>query len=194
MPTTDSENSAKRSKQPNRPFVRVSQNGQLVPEAKQVLALIAKHDLVLATGHIAPEESLLVLREAGAQGVKRMIVTHPMLPEASVDMNEAQMREAIKLGAFLEFDFRNVLTGKIASPFQTSPVAGGRVEMIRRLGPEHVIINEFWTKSVSEPREYGGTAGLTAWAKAMNGQGFTNRELDLMCKENPAKLLGLPVH
>jgi hypothetical protein len=191
MPTYDSENAVKRSKEPNRPFVRVAQNGQLVPEAKQIIALIAKHDLVLATGHLSPDQGLLVLQEGRRQGVKHMIVTHPM--DAGVFMNEAQMREAVKLGAFLEFDFRNILTGKIEFPFQTAPIAGGRVEMIRKLGPDNVIIDEFWSKSLKEPREYGGPAEMDAWVKAMNAQGFTNRELDIMCKENPAKLLGLPV-
>ena len=44
-----------------------------------------------------------------------------------------------------------------------------------------------------EPREYGGPDELAAWVRAMNAQGFSNRDLDMMCKENPAKALGLPV-
>jgi hypothetical protein len=191
MPTYDSENAVRRSNDPKRPFVAVVQNGQLLPEVKEVLRLIAKHDLVLATGHLSPDQGLLVLEEARRQGVKRMIVTHPM--DAGVFMTEAQMKEAAKLGAFLEFDFRNILTGKIAHPFQTAPLAGGRVEMIRKLGAENVIIDEFWSKSSVEPREYGGPQEMAAFVKAMNAQGFSNRELDIMCKDNPAKLLGLPV-
>ena len=199
MPIFDSENEARRSKQPNRPFVRVVHNGEVVPEVKQLIALIAKHQLTLATGHLSPEQGLMVLREAHRQGVKHMLVTHPM--DAGVFMTEEQMREAIALGAFLEFDFRNILTGKIQLPLGLSPIAGGRVEMIRKLGPEHVVIDEFWSKthsrggigSYKDSYEYGGPDELAAWAKAMNAQGFTNRDLDLMCKENPAKLLGLPV-
>jgi hypothetical protein len=191
MPTYDSENAVRRSNQPDRPFVRVVQNGEVLPEVREVLRLIAKHDLVLATGHLSPDQGLIVLREAGRQGVKRMIVTHPM--DAGVFMTEAQMREAAKLGAFLEFDFRNILTGKIEYPFPTGPISGGRVEMIRKLGPANVIIDEFWSKSTREPREYGGPAEMAAWVKAMNANGFSNRDLDIMCKENPAKLLGLPV-
>ena len=191
MPTYDSENAVKRSDQPNRPFVKVVENGQLLPEVKQMIGLIAKHGLVLATGHLSPDQGLMVVREARQQGVAHMIVTHPM--DAGVFMNEAQMMEAAKLGAFLEFDFRNILTGKITSPLATSPVEGGRVEMIRKLGPQNVIIDEFWSKGSREPREYGGPVEMAAWAKAMNALGFTNRELDIMCKENPAKLLGLPV-
>lgn len=191
MPTYDSENAVRRSDEPNRPFVAVVKNGQLLPEVREVIRLIAKHDLVLATGHLSPDQGLLVLREGRRQGVKHMIVTHPM--DAGVFMTQAQMMEAVKLGAFLEFDFRNILTGKIDYPFRTEPIAGGRVEMIRTLGPANVIIDEFWSKSSVEPREYGGPAEMAAWVKVMNAQGFSNRDLDIMCKENPAKLLGLPV-
>ncbi|MBM3778037.1 MAG: hypothetical protein FJW23_07320 [Acidimicrobiia bacterium] len=191
MPTRDAENIVRKSDQPNRPFVKVSENGQLLPEVKQMIALIAKHDLVLATGHLSPAEGLEVLREARRQGAKRTIVTHPM--DAGVFMNAAQMREAIALGAFLEFDFRNVLTGKSTRPFQTTPITREKLDIIREVGPENVIIDEFWSKGQREPREYGGPDEMAAWVKAMNEQGFSNRELDLMCKENPAKLLGLPV-
>ena len=166
MPTYDSENWVSRSEDPNRPYVRVfEESGELLPEVKEVIGLIAKYGLVLATGHLTPGEGLLVLREAGRQGVEHMIVTHPM--DAGVFMNQEQMMEAARLGAFLEFDLRNILTGTIGRPFPTSPLAGGRVEMIRQLGPENVIIDEFWSKS-GEPREYGGPGEMAAWAKAMN--------------------------
>jgi len=191
MPTHDAENAVRRSKHPDAPFVRVAQNGELLPEVKQLVGLIAKYDLTLATGHLSPEEGLMVLREARRQGVQHLLVTHPM--DAGVFMNGAQMQEATKLGALLEFDFRNILTGKIQRPLGLSPIAGGRVEMIRKLGPQNVVIDEFWSKSNQEPREYGGPEELAAWVKAMNAQGFSNRDLDMMCKENPAKLLGLPV-
>jgi len=191
MPTRDSENAVRRSNQPNRPFVRISRDGELLPEVNQMIGLIARNGLVLATGHSSPEEGLLLVREGRKQGVNHMIVTHPM--DAGVFMTEAQMQEAASLGAFLEFDLRNILAGKIARPFPFGPIAGGRVEMIRKLGPEHVIIDEFWSKSSEEPREYGGPDEMALWVKAMNAQGFSNRELDLMVKDNPATLLGLSV-
>src|ERR1700681_1948796 len=53
MSTFDAENQVRSSKE-NRPFVRVSRNGELLPETKAVIAAIAKHGLVLATGHTSP--------------------------------------------------------------------------------------------------------------------------------------------
>src|SRR5712691_5620565 len=62
MSTFDAENQVRYSRE-NRPFVSVSRNGELLPEVKQVITVIAKHGLVLATGHVAPAEGLLLLAE-----------------------------------------------------------------------------------------------------------------------------------
>jgi hypothetical protein len=51
------------------PFVVVSRGGKLVPEMNEVISLIAKNDLTLATGHVSPEEALMIIREAKRQGV-----------------------------------------------------------------------------------------------------------------------------
>lgn len=58
------------------PFVAVTRNGQLLAEVKQALAVIAKNDFTLASGHVLAEEALLVFREAKAAGVQRLIATH----------------------------------------------------------------------------------------------------------------------
>ena len=55
MSTFDAENQVRFSKE-NRPFVSVSKNGELLPATKAVIAAIAKHGLVLATGHTSPRK------------------------------------------------------------------------------------------------------------------------------------------
>ena len=67
MPTFDAENQVRFSKE-KRPFVAVSRNGELVPEVREVISIIAKHGLVLATGHSSQEEGLMLLREGRAPG------------------------------------------------------------------------------------------------------------------------------
>src|ERR1700734_4496368 len=91
MSTFDSEAQVRYSKQ-DRPFVRVSQNGQLLPETRRVIAVIAKHNLVMATGHVSAEEGLMLIREARTQGGQPMVVTHAML--APIHMSDTQMLEA----------------------------------------------------------------------------------------------------
>src|SRR5690348_14596293 len=55
MPTFDAENQVRDSKE-NRPFVAVARNGELLPEVKQVIAIVKRHNLMLETGHSSPEE------------------------------------------------------------------------------------------------------------------------------------------
>jgi len=175
MPAGDTAKEVRGSKIPNGPFVAVSRNGELLPEVKEVIAIVARHGLVLASGHILPEEALMVFREAKRQGVQHMIATHAF--DLAGKMTVEQMQEAARLGAFIEFDFRNTLED-------------GRMDAIRQVGPQFCFLSEFWTK-VSAPKEYGGLDGVGAFAEAMRAHGFTDRELDLLFKENPAKALGL---
>jgi len=88
-----------------------------------------------------------------------------------------QMQEAAKLGAYIEFDYRNTLEG-------------GRTDMIRKVGPEHCFLSEFWTRNQA-PKEYAGAAGIGAFAAEMKKRGFSDRELEIMFKDNPAKAIGL---
>jgi hypothetical protein len=184
MPAGDSEIESN-PPYPKKPFVAVSRNGELLPEVKDVISLIAKNDLILASGHIAPDEALMVFREGRRQGVRNMIATHAM--DLAGKMNMDQMLEVAKLGAIIEFDFRNVLSEN-----------GRRADAIRMIGPEHCLISEFWTNMlrttpppVKAPREYAGLDGAGAFAEAMRSRGFTDHDLDIMFKQNPARLLGL---
>src|SRR5215470_8478536 len=100
MSTFDAENQVRYSKE-NRPFVSVTRSGELLPAVKDVIALIAKHNLVLATGHVSPEEGLKLVAEGRRQSVQHMVVTHAM--NAPILMTIPQMQEAARSGAFIEF-------------------------------------------------------------------------------------------
>ena len=179
MPTFDAENHV-RSQSEDRPFVRVSSGGTLLPEVIDVIGLIADHGLVLATGHSAPEESLLMLREARRQGVQQMVVTHPM--HRYVGMDLAQMRAAAREGAFLEFVGSNVTEAD--GPARLDRFA----EVIRQVGPEFCILSSDLGQ-LGNPFPPGGFADFIL---ALGARGFSDEELDLMSKRNPARLLGLP--
>src|SRR5438552_4642813 len=94
LPAGDTEKEAKggRSPNPNAPFVAVRKNGQLLPEVKQALAVIAKNNFTLASGHVLAEKALLVFREAKTAGVQRLIATHAA--DLTSKMTLDQMKEA----------------------------------------------------------------------------------------------------
>ena len=178
MPTFDAENQVRFSKE-KRPFVSVSRNGELLPEVRQVIALIAKHNLVLATGHSSSEEGLMLLREARRQGVQRMVVTHAM--NAPISMSVPQMQEATKLGAFIEFVGSSPVSADARTRYD------GFADAIRKIGPAFCILS-------SDLGQMGNPLpvdGFGAFLVALRERGFTQQEIDRMSKENPAKVLGL---
>lgn len=178
MPTFDSENQVRYSKE-NRPFVRVSRNGELLPEVKEVVALIAKHRLVLATGHIAPEEALSLLDEARRQQVQHMVVTHAM--NEPVLMTIPQMQQAAKYGAFIEFVGGSLATADAAARMDRF------ADAIRKIGPESCILSsDLGQRGNALPPD-----GFAAFISALRTRGFSEQETDTMSKRNPARLLGL---
>ena len=178
LPTFDAENQVRYSKESRR-FVSVSRNGALLPELIDIISIIAKHGLVLATGHVSAAEALLVLGEARRQGVQNMVVTHAM--NAPILMSVPQMQEAAKLGAFIEF-----VGGSLADAD-----AQARLERfaatIRQVGPASTILSsDLGQKGNALPPD-----GFAAFIAALGAKGFTEQELDRMSKDNPAQLLRL---
>ena len=180
MPTEDAENQVRYEKA-SRPFVPIAANGQLRPEVKEVLALIAKHNLTLATGHSSAEENMMLVREARNLGVQRIVVTHPL--GRAVAMSIPQMQEAARLGAYLE-----IVTYQRTTSNNPPITTEEHVKAIRAIGPEHIILSSD-TGQGGNPLHPDAMATLF---RTLREQGFTEAEIDRMAKRNPATVLGLP--
>jgi len=178
MPTFDSENAVRLSKE-NRPFVSVAKNGRLLPEVLRVIALAAQHGLLLETGHSSAEEGLLIVREAHRQGVQHIVVTHAM--KSPVRMTIPQMQEATRESAFIEIDYGGLLGSR--PEFRIEDYA----KAIRQIGPAWCILSS----DLGQPGNPLHPDGLAAFFDALRKQGFSQAEIDLMSKTNPARVLGL---
>lgn len=180
MPTHDSEHEVEFNGW-DRPSVKVSENGRLLPETLEVLDLIAKHDLTLATGHVTPAETLMIMREASARGVERIIVTHPLLDPQFTYMTLDELKQAVELGGYIEITAGTLL--------RTEAGLKRSLEALRGVGAEHCFISSDsgLTGSPNHPD------ALAMAAAVLREEGFSDRELDLLFKDNPARLLGLPV-
>lgn len=61
------------------PYLKVTEDdGRLLPEVEQILDLLSKSDIALATGHLSVEESKLLIRRAKEKGIKRTVFTHAL--------------------------------------------------------------------------------------------------------------------
>jgi hypothetical protein len=186
MPTVDAE-----GRNPGRPnAVPVSRNGQLLPEVLEVLKVMGKHNLSLSTGHVSPDETMMLIRAAKAAGVNNIYVQHPN--HGGVVMSTAQMKEAVRLGALIEIVLsgEGLTGGKAAAVNPENPVMDygpQKIADIRALGPQNVVV----TSDLGQPGRVNHAVAfqmaLTALAKA----GFSQAEIDTMTRHNPARFLGL---
>jgi hypothetical protein len=175
LPTFDSEAQVKLTGD-QRPFAPVTRDGKILPEVLAVIALAAKHDLVLETGHSAPQESLLIIAEAKRQGVKQVLVTHAMAsPGGSMTLDE--MREAARLGALLE-----LVHGAL-----TDDELRKEAEAIKAIGAAWFVLSS----DLGQPQNPLHTDGLLAMYKGLMAHGISAADIDVMSRENPARLLGL---
>ena len=204
MPSWDSENSIHRL--PRRPpaYVAVAEckglpfwinypkpcpdGGELLPEVKEALQVIAKAktrdsngDLILATGHNSPAEVKLLVREAVRVGVKHIILTHPLLD--IVEMHADEIKEVVSMGPEIYAEF----TSQFGNPNARPEVLKLYVDTIRKVGPER----SFLSSDTGQLNSVWQPDALANAAKALRANGFSERELDLMLKINPAKILGI---
>jgi hypothetical protein len=75
----------------------VDDTGRLLPAWLEVLDVIATHDLLLASGHLAAAETVLLFTEARRRGVQRLMVNHPLMAFLHWDDEAATALEALDI-------------------------------------------------------------------------------------------------
>jgi hypothetical protein len=186
MPTVDAA-----ARVPNSPTaVAVSRNGQLLPEVLEVLRVIAKYDLGLSTGHVSAEEALMVVRAAKQAGVNKIYVQHPN--HGGIVMSMAQMKEAVRLGALIEI----VLSGEgltgggprtINAENPVMDYGPQKIADIRALGPANIVIST----DLGQPGRVNYAQAFQTALAVLAKSGFSQAEIDMMTRQNPARFLGL---
>jgi hypothetical protein len=187
MPTFSSSNSINMMRAQGLPlkgegFSILDKAGHLVPEIAPVLVLIKKYDMVLATGHISPQEIFVLFEEAKRIGIKKIVVTHPTDKEFMEQvLTIKEMQQLAQAGAFMEFTIIGILPNEFChDPTQL-------VKVIRTIGPEHCILST----DLGQPQNPLPVEGMRLFIATMLHHGIVPIDIDLMVKKNPAGLLGL---
>jgi len=81
------------------PLTPLDANGRVKDEVKEILDIIAQHDVILAGGHLHISEIFPVFEEAKARGVKRLMVNHPSF---IVGASHEDIRRLVTMGAYIE--------------------------------------------------------------------------------------------
>jgi hypothetical protein len=148
----------------------VGADGDVLDEVRQVLRVVARHDMVLATGHLAAAEIVTVVRAAREEGVRRIVVTHPEFTSQRLPV--ADQRRLAGMGALLERCFTTPHTGKVAWE--------DLFANIRAVGPEHSVLSSDLGQPFNPPVE----DGLALFADRLLAAGFTEDEIRRMAVTN----------
>jgi hypothetical protein len=188
MPSNDSRNHFDRFKIARTP-VDVFSGGKLVPAMHEVLALCAKHDLVLQTCHLSPPEAIALIKEAKAVKVQKIVCTHADYDP--INMSEDDQMEAAKLGAFIEHAYIGVYLGPNSPAERFRSWRGATVEQvlrrIRAVGAaSSILASDMGAAPIGIPAD-----GFAAFVGRLRELGMSDAELDQAGRKNPAALLSL---
>lgn len=153
----------------------LGENGKPLPMVYDILEIIKKYDLILATGHLPAAEARLLLQAGAACGVRKMIATHVSLPMTKVDL--ALQQEYLSYGACLEHCFY--------TPFYGLGTMEEIAESIRQAGPEHIILSS----DMGQPEGLTPPEGLMAFARQLQALGISREALRTIFVDNPRRLL-----
>jgi hypothetical protein len=150
--------------------------GQPIPGLKRALAMIARHDLVLASGHLDHDETILLVRLAHEAGVKRIVLTHPLFQSTELEP-ETVARLWRDYGAYSELCFVNLAMDNLSIKQY--------VEVIEAVGPAGCILSS----DVGQP--FSPTVGdaLREYFAALGQGGVRADDIAQMSVLNPRKLL-----
>jgi hypothetical protein len=154
--------------------------GRASRDLQAVFEVVAAHGLLLATGHASPAETLVAVPEAFARGVRRVLVTHP--ENRMVAMSHDDQAMLASQGAFLERVYAQPGPDGLWTPnFAVN------ADAIRAVGVASTVI----ASDLGQPENPVWPDGLSQYLAWLHTAGFTDSEIDTMCRTNPANLLGV---
>ena len=180
MPTRDAAADRRRSGKEGGIDIR-AEGGGLRPELIDIIKIIKAHDLILATGHIAPEESLALVETARGLGVEKILITHAAQHFHTQGMTVDQVKQFVRLGAYVEY------CAHAMTPFECDMAPQLFVEMIRKVGPEHCVFSTDFGQTFTPIAPEGFRMSMGGLLEA----GMSEEEVRVMAKDNPRRLLGL---
>ncbi len=152
---------------------------ELLPEVKEIIDRIARHRVVLQTAHIDPQEALAVTRYCKQIGYRKVVITHvnSFLDEYTDEI----IAELIKNGAMIELSYSDM----VPRHARQDPKVCAR--LVDKFGPKNCLMET----DLGTWENISPTEGLRCFCHYMVNCGVPADYVNLMVKDNPARLLDL---
>lgn len=145
-------------------------------DARQICALVAEADAVLATGHLSGPEAAWLLTTAHQQGVQRFLLTHPSYTVPA--MSAAETAELTTHGALAEITTFQLLHQRGCTAKQLAAFA-------ERIGLERIILSS----DAGQPDSPQPPAALELLLDALAAEGLDRTALLRCASDIPAALV-----
>jgi hypothetical protein len=157
------------------PLSVIDRSGSLVDPARRCLERIAKHNMILATGHLGRREIFALVRTAKDMGLKKVLVTHAEFPSQNLTADE--QKALAELGAIIEHCFTTTYTAKATweSAFAN----------IRATGVSRTLISTDLGQTINPPV----AEGFAMFAQRLLDAGFSPGEVRTMAVTIPTRLV-----
>lgn len=157
-------------------------SGKLKTEVKEIFQIAKEFNIIIASGHISPKETFSLAEEAQKIGFKKLVVTHALQGAlTAVLCSNDELKQLARGGVYIEHSFWDVLpTMNAYDPLRI-------VELVKAIGAEHSIMSTDLGQSYNPP----APEGMRMFIATMLRKGLEAKEVEIMVKTNPAKLLGL---
>jgi hypothetical protein len=181
MPTSTYANANGIMKNPDvsGPGVAVSDDkGKLLPAVSDLLDIIKKFQMVLATGHISVSDTLTLVDEARKKGITKIVATHPTFAHSL-----EELQSLAKKGVYIEYLAVTLMDIDRLRKVEPREM----IESIKAVGVEHSIFCTDLGMAFNAVPVEGMRVGICTMLR----YGLTEKEIELMIKVNPAGLLDL---
>jgi len=188
MPTATAANSKDKVKRsrgldlPGDPLLIYDSNHKILPVVKEILQIIKEYDVIMGTGHLSPEEHFILVEEAFKMGIKKVVITHVQQDQLTdkILTNEEIVKLA-DMGAMIEYSYWTCQNNIIKSDPKIL------ADSIKLVGAGRCIMSTDFGQADNPP----APEGFRAFMRDMLKNGISEKDIEIMVKKNPAKLLGL---
>lgn len=163
-------------------------SGRVLPEVVKVMEICARENIIFATGHSAPEEAVVLARQAEKVGVKKCVITHGTQEPWKLSLDQA--KQCLEAGAHIEHCVLAYYKGERAALPHYKAQAG----MSMREFAEYIALaprQQFISTDLGQAGNVTPVDGLRAFIKGLRKAGVSEKNLDLLSRRVPAYLLGL---
>ena len=189
LPTFESDKHVKTFGKPTDVGIVVAPGGTVTTNMEAILRIIARENLLLATGHVHPEEVVAVVKRGRELGVKNILVTHGFTSVPG--LSPAQAKEVTQMGALIEICYLQFQAGPNSHlPFlqHWAQIGAKQVaQAIRDYGAQSLVVST----DLGQSSNMVHPDGVEAAIGAMKREGISDADIDIMMRKNPARLLGL---